>query len=568
MKGIAGRQTKLDGLLKGERPLSKLERWAVERLLRDFETGADRGLIWRENEAVRVCGFFEKGLKHWQGRQFVGKAFILSPWQSECIVAPLFGWYREEAKGEPSRRFREVYVEVPRKNGKSVLAAGVGLFAFVADGESGAEVYCVATKRDQAKIVFRDATEMVKASKELSQRIQIYRTGLTCEKWSSSFQPLSADYNTLDGLKTHCALVDELHRHRDRQLWDVIVTSTGARRQPIIFAITTAGTDQLSVCYVERDYVRRILDPADPAEDDTILGYVATIDEGDDWADPKSWAKANPNLGVSIEVEYVAKESKKARETPSYQNTFRRYHLDEWTQQETRWLDMGAWDACAGEKIEPGAFKGKQCWAGLDLSTTIDLTAFVICWALEDGRYALWPEFWIPEYEMAERERRDRVPYRAWVREGWVHATPGNVVDYAFVRARVRELAKEYKIEEVAFDPYNATHLCQELQDEDGLKLTEHRQGYLSMSPPAKEFERLVKQGRIWHGGNPVLRWNADCVEITSDPAQNIKPVKPERERSGKRIDGIVAAIMALGRALTRVKRSVYAREGRGIRTL
>ncbi|HUT25855.1 MAG TPA: terminase TerL endonuclease subunit, partial [Sumerlaeia bacterium] len=270
------------------------------------------------------------------------------------------------------------------------------------------------------------------------------------------------------------------------------------------------------------------------------------------------WAKANPNLGVSLKKESLATACAQAIETPSAQNTFRRLHLNQWTQQSARWIDLRAWDACPPEPVDLAALRGLPCWGGLDLSTTIDLTAFVLCWPLEDGTFALHPEFWIPEENMRERERRDRVPYSTWVRQGFVRATPGDVVDYEYVRARVSELAKEMNLREIAYDPWNATHLCQALQDKDGLHLIEHRQGYVSMSPPSKELERLVIQGRIRHGGNPVLRWNVDCAEVTSDPSQNIKPVKPDRSKSGKRIDGLVASIMALGQALNVERRGVY----------
>ncbi|MFA5187202.1 MAG: terminase TerL endonuclease subunit [Patescibacteria group bacterium] len=534
------------------RPKCRLELLAIRRLLRDFRDGHKRGLVWREPEAVRAEQFIRL-LRHWKG-EFHGKPFEPQPWQRELIIAPLFGWYRTDG----TRRFRFAYVEVPRKNGKTTLAAAIALYALLADNEHGAEVYSVATKRDQAAIVFRDARNMLRGS-PLAKYAEVFQSHLLGKMLNSRLTPLSADYNTLDGLNIHAAIIDEFHAHSSRQLFDVITTSTGARRQPFILAITTAGTDMLGVCAMEREHTIRVLEGA--VQDDSHLGYVATIDKGDDWTKEKSWRKANPNFGVSIQKDYFETECKKALETPSYQNTFRRYHLDEWTQQAERWIDLQKWDRCPPPVADVG---NAICYCACDLSSTIDLTSIAWVWALLDGTYQAMLEFWIPAENIEERERRDRVPYSVWARLGLVRTTPGDAVDYAFVRAQIRDEAVKYKPRQIAFDPYNATHLAQQLQDEDGLPVVFHRQGYISMNGPSKEFERLVTQGRIRHGGNPVLRWNVDCLSITSDPAGNIKPVKPSRQATGKRIDGAVALIMALGLALGQAgpKESVYEKRG------
>lgn len=556
---VKARISALNALLNDNRPKSTLETMAIKRLSRDLETGNERGLVWDEPAAQRAVAFF--GLcKHWKGK-FAGRVFKLGQWQEHLIVAPLFGWKREDG----TRRFREAYVEIPRKNGKTTLAAGIALKCMVADGENGAEVYSAATKKDQARIVFKDASRMVRSSPLLKSRIKTYQGSLACDQLGSVFSPLSSDINSLDGLNVHCGVVDELHAHKSRELWDVVKTGTGARTQPIMLAITTAGTDINTVCFENREYARQVLEGI--FDDDSFLCYISTIDKGDDWQDPVSWAKANPNLGVSLNPDYIAEECVKAQNTKSYQNTFRRYMLNEWVQQSERWLDMGAWDGNA-DIYDETALAGLPCWGGLDLSTTTDLTAWVMVFAMPDGRYAVLPRFWIPADNMAERERRDRVPYTVWMREGLVEATPGNVVDYDRVSAQMIEDICRFKPREIAFDPYNAAHLCQQIGERRGVTMVEHRQGYLSMSGPSKEFERLVLQGRILHGGNPILRWNADCVSIQSDPAGNIKPVKPQRHATGKRIDGIIATIMAVGRAVANGggKRSIY--EERGIRSL
>lgn len=542
----------MEKLLTSRRPKSALEIQCIQRLISDLKHGHERGLIWDEDAAALAVRFFS-GLKHWKG-EYAGHPFALEPWQEECIVAPFFGWKRQDG----TRRFREIYVEIPRKNGKTTLLAGVGLILLVADGEQGAEIYTAATKKDQARIVFKDACNLVKSS-TLSKHIDVFRCSLYFSRGESVFMPLSADYNTQDGLNPHSGLVDELHQHPSRDLWDVIKQGMGSRRQPSMWGITTAGSDQNSFCYEQRAYAERILDPHSGFVDDSFLSYVATIDKGDDWADPAVWWKSNPNLNISVKRSFLEEQCKIAKEQPSFQNNFRRFHLNEWTQQSERWLDLQAWDECLGVVDFSG-----ECCGGLDLSTTTDLTA--IAWAFRnDDSISILMDYFIPEENMIKREHRDRVPYSVWVKEGWITATPGNVIDYQYVRAKINERTKQFKIRELAFDPYNAAQLVQQLHIEDGINCLEHRQGYISMSGPSKEFERLVLSRKIRHGGNPVLRWNADCVSIAQDPTGSIKPVKPDRMRSGKRIDGIVAAIMAVGRGSLRaeeIPRSPYGRRG------
>jgi len=527
------------------RPIGLLERLGIERQARDLERWTARsqadcdpdGYWWDEAAAGRVVEFIERFCRHHKG-EWAGQPFRLEPWQRE-IVRTVFGWRRADG----TRRFRTAYVEVPRKNGKTELAAAVGLYLLVADGEAGAEVYSAATKRDQARIVHSAAKQMLRRSPDLRRFVEEYRDNLVVPATASKFEALSSESHTLDGLNPHGIILDELHAHRDRHLRDVLLTGTGARRQPLEWVITTAGVyDPASIGWEMHDYAANVLQGV--FEDETFFAYIAAADEEDDWQDPATWAKANPNLGVSVKLEYLEELADRAAKSPSFLNTFLRYHLNIWTQQLERWIPIEAWDRCGGP-VDEGALIGRRCFGGLDLSSTIDITALALAFPAEDGSYDLVMRFWVPEDRLHERSERDRVPYDAWARDGWLQVTPGNVVDYGFIREEIHRLADRYEIVELAYDPWNASKLAVELLG-DGVPMVEFRQGYASMSPAAKEFERLVTAGLLRHGGHPVLRWMANNVTVRQDPAGNIKP---DKERSKEKIDGIVAAIMAIGRA-------------------
>lgn len=518
-------------------PAGKLVRKACARHLRDLKSGGKRGLRFDLAAATHAIRFFSF-LKHSKG-EWAGQQFELSPWQ-EFIIGSVFGWKR--ANG--TRRFRTAYVEIARKNGKSTMLAGVGLYLFVADGEAGAEVYSSATKKDQAKIVWSEAERMVKASEPLKARVGTHRNNLHIVGTASKFEPLGADSTTLDGLNAHGNIVDELHAHRDRGLWDVLVTSMGARRQPLTFAITTAGTyEPESIGWELHDHAVKVAEGA--LEDDSFFAYVAAIDDDDKWEDPKVWVKANPNLGVSVKLEYMEEKCRDALNKPSFTNTFLRLHLDRWTQQVERWISMEKWNAQA-EPVDPEALRGLPCWGGLDLAQKLDIAAFVLAFPREGGGVTLLPRFWCPEATVTERSKKDRVPYDAWVRDGLLIATPGEVIDYDFIRAEIKDLGEAYGIQEIAYDPWAAQQLATQLGETDGFTMVAMRQGYASLSEPAKEFERLVVSRKLYHGGHPILRWMASNVAKTEDPAGNIKP---DKGKSREKIDGIVAAIMALGRA-------------------
>ncbi len=411
-------------------------------------------------------------------------------------------------------------------------------------------------------------------------RIRMTRTvnNLAVLATSSWFRPLSADASKMDGLNIHFAAVDEVHEHPGPEIVQKLNTATGARRQPLIFEITTAGHDRHSVCWQHHEFSVKALEGSIPAEaTESWFAYIATIDPGDDWTDPAVWIKANPSLGVTVKVEDLKRQVDEAREMPAQQNAIRRLRLNEWTEQVTRWLDMGVWDEGGQPKgATPAAVKtdmdalaerlaGRQCFGGLDLARVNDLSAFVLLFPPHGAgdlgdKWSTLCRFWVPEEDILRRARRDRVPYDLWRDQGWLVATPGNTTDFAFIEQEILNLAGTYDLREIAFDRTFAGEIIQNLQDE-GLALVEFGQGFLSMAAPTAELERLIVSRALWHGGHPVLRWNASNVAVRQDPAGNIKP---DKERSTERIDGISALINALGRAMVRgeAERSVY--EDRG----
>lgn len=512
---------------------------------------------WYDQRAGDMAArFFERLLVHVKG-EWAGQPFALQEWQ-RGIVRTLFGWKRADG----TRQYRRAYIEIPRKNGKSTLAAGIALLLLFADNEPGAEVFSAAADRDQARIVFGTAVDMVRNSPFLAQRATIYKPSITVMETLSVYRVLSADAPTKHGLNAHGIIFDELHAQPNRELWDVLTTSMGARRQPLLVAITTAGYDRNSICWEQHEYALRVRDGV--IDDPSFFQYIAAADSDDDWLEEATWRKANPAYGVTIKPEYLAAEAERARQVPAYQNTFRRLHLNQWTAQEERWLDLGAWDAC---DAAPGDLERLECWGGLDLASTTDIAAFVLVFeADEAGRHAIVPRFFIPQENMIERGRRDRVPYEAWVRDGLITATPGNVIDYDFILAEIARLRDRYQIRQIAFDRWGATAISQKMIEMGGDDwVVQFGQGFASMAHPTKELLRLVLDRKIAHGGNPVLRWMADNMVVRQDPAGN---VKPDKAKSREKIDGMVALIMGLDLALRNSGegRSVY--EDRGILVL
>lgn len=487
----------------------------------------------------RVERFFSDLLRHGKG-EWAGRRFLLEPWQLERVVRPIFGTLRPDGL----RQYRTVYLEMGRKNGKSTLIAGLGLFLLFADGEAGAEIYSAAADRDQAAIVFDTAKRMIEASPALAERCEVYRRSIVVPHTGSVYRVLSADAPTKHGLNPHAVLFDELHAQRDRELWDVLTSGQGSRRQPLVIAITTAGYDRKSICYEMRQYAERVRDGV--ISDPTFLPVIYSAQADSDWSSHDTWKIANPNLGVSIKSDFLEREAAKARELPAAQNTFRRLYLCQWTEQDVRWLDVDTWRACDGQ-VSLMELAGRPCYAGLDLSTTTDLSAFVLYFPPQsEGEVPkVLPYFWIPEENVTKRVKRDRVPYDAWIQSGYIETTEGNVTDYDVIRKRINEIAQHFEIREIAFDRWNANQISTQLQG-DGFNMVQFGQGFASMSAPTKELERLVTSRQLAHGGNPVLTWMASNVSVKTDPAGNLKPAK---DKSADRIDGIVALVMAIGRA-------------------
>lgn len=527
---------------------------ACNRHLSDLETGADRGFYFDTVAAGRAVEFFSF-LKHSKG-EWAGQPVKLELWQ-EFVIAMAYGWRRIDNK---RRRFKYVYLEVARKNGKTTLAAGVGLELLLADGEGGAEVYTAATKRDQARIAHEEATRMVKASPYLRKRAKIVKDNIVIDSTASKFIPLGRDADSLDGLNVHGAIIDELHAHPSRDLLDVIDTATGARSQPLIFMITTAGHERQSVCFEYHTHTEQVLKGA--LVDDSFFGIIYTLDKGDDWQDETTWIKANPNLGVSKYLDNLRDKARRAAQMATQQNSFLTKELNVWTQSETKWLDFDKWQRCAHAV---GDMRGRTCYGGLDLSTNTDISALVLVFPPQSkgDKWAILPRFWIPSDAMRERVKRDRVPYDVWVRDGFITATPGDVIDYEYILEQIKDDCEAFNFKELSYDRWGATKLANDIRRGADVELVEMGQGFASMSPPMKEMERMILGGELAHSGNPVLAWMADNLVASTDPAGNIKP---DKEKSREKIDGIVALIMALDRAVRHsgAGRSVY--ESRGIR--
>ncbi len=527
----------------------RLVRLACERHLRDLDTGWRRGLKWDPETGQHAIDFF-RFCQHSKGR-WAGSVVELSPWQ-QFRIGSVFGWkLKDEETGQWIRRFTVAYNEVARKNGKSTEAAGVGLYLLDADGEQGAEIYSAATKKDQARIVWDEAARMVKKSPALAKRIKVLpgKGNMHVPDTESKWEPLGADADNLDGLNPHGSIIDELHAHRTREVWDVLESALGARLEPLIWVITTAGFNQTGICYEVRSYAIEVLEGRvnGPAADRWFV-YIATIDEGDDPFDERVWVKANPNLGVSVRLDYLREKADKAKNIPAAQNNFLTKHLNVWTQQASRWISLDLWDANADLVVEE-KLAGRTCYGGLDLASVSDMVAWVMVFPGDDDPEAvdILARFWCPEARLHDRANRYRDQYQAWARSGLLTPTPGEAIDYAFVKAKILEDAQRFRLVDLNVDRlFQAHQLANELMDE-GLTVVGMGQGFLSMAAPMKEFERRLLARKLHHGGNPVLRWMAGNVAVKKDPAGNLKP---DKATSQGKIDGIVALVMALDRAM------------------
>ena len=493
-------------------------------------------------DAADYAVLFIESLRHTKGSWYK-KPFELIDWQ-EQIIRDIFGILKPNGY----RQFNTAYIEIPKKQGKSELAAAVALLLTCGDGEERAEVYGCAADRNQAKIVYDVAVDMVRLCPALDKRVKILESQkkLIYLPTNSTYQVLSADVANKHGFNTSGVIFDELHTQPNRKLYDVMTKGSGdARTQPLYFLITTAGTDTNSICY---EVHQKALDIIEGRKiDPTFYPVIYGADESDDWTDPAVWKKANPSLGITVGIDKVEAACNSAKQNPGEENAFRQLRLNQWVKQAVRWMPMDKWDACAFP-VDPDELEGRVCYGGLDLSSTTDITAFVLVFPPRDetDKYVILPYFWIPEDNVDLRVRRDHVPYDLWKKEGYLETTEGNVIHYGFIEKFIENLGERYNIREIAFDRWGAVQMVQNLEGM-GFTVVPFGQGFKDMSPPTKELMKLVLEKRIAHGGHPVLRWMMDNIFIRRDPAGNIIANKG---KTTEKIDGAVAMIMGLARAI------------------
>ena len=512
-------------------------RKAVKRQLDDLEK--PKGFVFDETAANRVCKFIEC-LTHVKGN-LAGQRIHLEPWQV-FILTTVFGWKTQDGR----RRFRRVYIEVPRGNGKSCLSSGVALYCLCADKEPGAEIYSFATTRDQAKIVFGDAKRMAEMNKDLRSAfgLEVLANALYLPNAGSTFQPRSAEGSTLDGLNTHLAVIDELHAHKTRAVYDVVETSLGKRLNSLMWVITTAGFDKTGICYEVRSMVTKVLSGA--VSDETQFGIIYSIDKDDDWTTEEALEKANPNWNISVRPEVVGSLQRKAMAMSSAANNFLTKHLNVWVNADSAWMDMRRWDECADHSLSLDEFEGQPCFIGLDLASKIDICAKVLVFPrVEDDEkthYYVFPQFWLPRRAV---ENAKNSQYSGWERQELLNVSEGEVTDFRSVKESIIEDCSRFDVQEVDFDPWQAAQLSKELEDE-GVLMVEVRQTVLNMSDPMKSLQAAVYDRTLHHDGGPVLTWMMSNVIAHTDAKDNIYPRKEFPEN---KIDGVVALIMAINRA-------------------
>ncbi len=581
-------------ILKGDTVAGKLLKLAAKRFIEDLKFGPIRGVTFDKYAAQHVVDFFGT-LRHSKGEWGTkgGQPFVLSPWQV-FILANIFGFKRADG----TRRFREVHIEVARKNGKTTFMSGIALYMLIADDEPGSEVYCIATKKEQAREVFDESVRMVRKSPMLAKKVYVsggaFPNNISIAGTASKFQLQAADYGTADGKNVHCLIADELHQHPTRLLYDAYYEAMGARRQPLCFAITTAGYNQMGICFSQRKIAENILVGNVSAVDgDSVFAYIACIDEpdkdgkgGDDWKDETCWIKANPNLGVSVKLDNLREARNKALIDPTAYNSFLCKRLNVWVNQEIRWMPAEKWALCnhAGPLHKPmelrlaaiERLRNRICIGGLDLSSKIDLSTFALVFppckevvektpvpqTREEAHFRKPIQFtekiitpadpywsvltwnWVPKECIAERVKKDRVHYDVWEREEYLRTCPGNVIDHEFIYKEIKKLRELFQFTDIAFDSWNAQWISKKLTD-DGFKAEPVRMVYSAMNEPMKELMGMVLEKKLEHFGDPILAWAAGNVSATTDVNGNIRP---DKEKSKEKIDPIVAIIMALSR--------------------
>lgn len=508
--------------------------------------------------ARRAVRFFETELQHIEGEKAQTK-LKLEPWQRR-IVRRVFGWSR---RSDGTRKYRFVYIEIPRRNGKSFLGSGFALYLLFADKEPGAQVVSAAADREQAAIVYDTAREIVDRNPKLKELANAYKRSMGVPSTASTYKVLSADANTKHGRNLHGIIVDELHAQPNRDLVDVLRTGRGSRRNPLMIYLTTAGYDKNTICYEQHEYARGILN--NTIEDPHYYAAIHSADEKDDWQDEETWKKANPNLGVTITMDYLREEYEQAKELPAFENTFKRLYLNIWTEQETRWLPIEKWDNCEAKYLAED-LHGRPCYGGLDISATQDISALSLIFPphKEERDWKTLYYYWVPEETVRTRSRRDKVPYDLWIKEGLIETTPGPITDQRSIIEAVIGLNKLFWIKELAIDRWNATQLAIELKGY-GIKVILFGQGYADMNAPTKGLYTKILLNQLKHNGNKVQRWMVSNASVEMDAAGNLKLSK---KKSTEKIDGVVALAMAAGRADVKESNSASIYSERGLLVL
>ncbi len=524
-------------------------------------TADPREHYFDEDDAQLKVEFIEACCKHVKG-ELADKPFLLEDWE-KAIIGCLFGWKRTDG----TRRYREMLLYVARKNGKTPLCACIILILLCCDGEPGAEIIGAASEYAQAAKVFQHAAGMVRKDDALSAKCRVYngqaKSIVLKADPASVYAVVSSNEAARHGDNLHGGVIDELHTLKGSEFLDATRTAFGARRQPLLVMITTADFEREgSCCNKVHDHAKKVRDGV--LADAEFLPAIFEADVKDDWKLESTWRKANPNLGVSISLDYLKRECQRAIEEPEYQATFQRLHCNIRTRRETVGIEMDKWDNCGGS-ISESDYLGRQCWGGLDLGSTSDLTALSLAFPNDNEGFDFLWWFWVPEERALRRQRQDRVPYLTWADQGLITLTDGDEVDYAHVRRDINVIGDSYGAQELAVDRlFQGAEMCQNLAA-DGFNVVAFGQGFMSMAGPSNEFRKLVNGGRLRHGDNPVATWMASNVQWATDPAGNIKP---DKAKSGNKIDGIVASIMALGRAMERPRKTASIYETRGVLSL
>lgn len=524
----------IDGVLSGDIVVCNSIRLAVERAADDHLYGESRGLVFVPDRAQYVLDY-ARYCRHSKGR-WAGQPFEHQPWQA-FITSELFGWYRRDTK---KRRYRVAFIEVPKKSGKSTYLAVLGIYMLHGDREQGAEVYTIASERNQARIIFSQSRTMVLKSPKLSERILCYKDSLSIEATDSVMMPLPGDPDSIDGVNPSCMLVDEVHRHKSRQIWDLAIHSPEAREQPLILGITTAGDDLTSVCYEQHDYGLKLLEGV--FRDDQYFTFIATPDKNYDWTDEQEWLKINPSLGVTKDIQNFRDKVEAARNSPAKSLSFRRFQLNEWTKQVGTWLDMAVWFANDQDYPEE-RLAGRKCYVGIDIGIVKDMSAVALVFPIDD-LWVVLMRYYCPQVSVTERTDLENLPYQMWVETGLLQVTEGNVIDIEYIYEDIMALADQYTIHEIGFDPYRAMQLSNLLASQ-GVPMVEVPQSNMRLNEAVDALEKQILQHNIVHYGNEILAWNVSNVVLN----QNRNKMRaPDRLRSRDKIDGVAAVVNAISR--------------------